>query len=221
MRAWVIGGETGIGEEIARELSIRQYETYVSKQSEVDVRDYHALVKWIDDLGPFDITIYSAGVNIPNFIPNVNLEDLDLVYQVNVIGFVKVLKALVRSQDYGKVIGISSEAHRVAMRGSIAYCSSKAAMAMAIRCAGRELAPNWQILGVAPVVVEDTPITTHTDKYCAEIRGVSEKEIVEDSIKKIPYGRRLTKIEVAGLTCDLLKTTPFLTGVTIDLAGGL
>lgn len=57
-------------------------------------------------------------------------------------------------------VAISSNSARIARRSSMAYCASKAALSMAIRCAARELTGDpCLVYGYEPGLLKDTPMT--------------------------------------------------------------
>lgn len=57
-------------------------------------------------------------------------------------------------------VAISSNSAHIARRQSIAYCASKAALSMAIRCAAREIAGEGRLVyGYEPGLLSGTPMT--------------------------------------------------------------
>jgi pteridine reductase len=106
------------------------------------------------------------------------------------------------------------------MRNSIAYCSSKAALVQAVRCAARELAPHVRVNAVSPAIIEHTPMTTNIDAAVQLQRGWSEEEALEYERKLIPMGRRATKEEVAQVVLQTLAGPQFMTGSNIEITGG-
>ncbi len=219
-RTWVIGGNTGIGKGIADKLKrTNDHLVFVSDEDEVDVRNTFRIADYIRNYAPFDNVIFSAGVNTPCFIESMNSMELQRMFDVNVIGFIKVLNELVRIQGHGTMCAIVSDAANRPMRNSIGYCSSKAALQMAIRCASRELSPNWRIFGVSPGVVYDTPMTRNINDICAKFREIPIEEIEKD-IELTPMGRYISVTEVAELVSQMLNAGPFLSGTTVDISGG-
>ena len=219
-RTWVIGGDTGIGKGIADRLeSTGDHVVLVTSEHVVDVTNGFMIAEYVRCFSPFDNVIYSAGVNVPCFIENLDSDVLQQTFDVNVVGFIRVLNELTRAQRHGTVCAIVSDAANRPMRSSIAYCSSKAALQMAIRCAGRELSPNWRIFGISPGVVADTPMTRNVNEICAEFRKISVEQIEKD-IKLTPMGRYISVTEVVELVYQMLEAGSFLSGTTVDISGG-
>jgi NAD(P)-dependent dehydrogenase (short-subunit alcohol dehydrogenase family) len=118
------------------------------------------------------------------------------------------------------VVAISSDAATHPMRNSMAYCASKAALSIAVRCAARELAPHVQVNAIAPGPVSDTPMATAVDAQVLKIKNWTPEQYEEDIAKGIPMGRRGLKSEVARLTYSVLVSPQYLTGSIIEINGG-
>lgn len=188
----------------------------------------------------FDEIVYCAGVNRLGFIGNLFPDKVNECFDVNVVGFIRLLDKIVERQgsfhvkpkishDYNtyrpvnpvcSIVAIVSDSAYVPMRGSIAYASSKAALAHAIRCAARELAPAYRVNGVAPSTVEDTPMTAAIDEQIPKLRGWTLEKAREYEESLVPMHRRVGKEEVARLTADILEGPDFLTGETVKISGG-
>lgn len=85
---------------------------------------------------------------------------------VNYIGVITVLTAWLEARaEYsetsnGQFVAISSNSAHIARRGSMAYCASKAALSMALRCAARETAEEGLLVyGYEPGLLAGTPMT--------------------------------------------------------------
>jgi NAD(P)-dependent dehydrogenase (short-subunit alcohol dehydrogenase family) len=172
----------------------------------------------------YDRIVYSAGVNNPAMIGSLYASDVASTFAVNVSGFIHMLNALRMSDGdesvQRSIVAVVSDAATVPMRGSIAYCSSKAALAMAIRCAAREMAPWWRVNGVAPGIVADTPMTDRLDDEIPAMRGWTTDEALSYERSLIPMERRCTKAEVAQLVLSVLDGPEYLTGAIIPITGG-
>jgi NAD(P)-dependent dehydrogenase (short-subunit alcohol dehydrogenase family) len=231
----VIGGTSGIGKATVRAADRSDIFDTISAigHEDFDVRSAQSVEQTIRDVGdgnPITHTVFSAGVAslqmIPNLLndslgkPTYRRDEFETVYDVNVFGFLRVLSALSRSFARGRVLAIVSDASRTPMRGSIAYCSSKAALAMAVKVAARELAPMWQVNGVSPCVVEDTPMTDWIDSRVPGFRGWEPEKAREYERASIPMGRRASKEEVADIVITTITGPEFLTGSIIDITGG-
>jgi len=62
-------------------------------------------------------------------------------------------------------VAVSSNSASIARSRSLAYCASKAALSMGIRCAARELANTWlNVWGVEPGWLSGTPMSKEVNK---------------------------------------------------------
>lgn len=226
----VIGGRQGIGQAIT-EMAESQNDDHwrwviATDENEVDVTNPERLDEFATTLSEtghasLDI-IYCAGVNILGKIGELNPQDLMHTYAVNVMGFIMTLDAFKRQYANRRVnvTVIVSDSSRVPMRGSIMYASSKAALAHAVRCAARELAPNWRVNGISPGVVANTPMTDYIDEVVPPLRGWTLEEAQAYERSMIPMGRRAYKHEVAEAAIWATRGPQFMTGSIIDIAGG-
>ena len=226
----IIGGRQGIGKEVWRlaEDEHNDLWRYVvpTSEREVDVRNQPRLLEFAQDLWQtghrnLDV-IYCAGINRLGKIGSLSAADLMEHYEVNVAGFILFLDALKQSHGESRVnvTVIVSDSSRVPMRGSVMYASSKAALAHAVRCAARELAPAWRVNGISPGVVADTPMTDYIDAVVPPLRGWTLEEAQAYERSMIPMGRRALKSEVAEAALWATRGPEFMTGSIIDVAGG-
>ncbi len=185
--ALVTGGGTGIGWGIAAALAgegcrvaITGRRTEVLQQAaaswvgqpamlvhECDVSDrqeVNRLFAWAaEKLGPIDILVNSAGINIKNrMMGNMPPEEWDRVLKVNATGVYNCMYAVLpqmRERQDGLIVNISSiSGRRAAALGGVAYNASKFAMAaLGISVANEEIANNIRVTNIYPGEV-DTPI---------------------------------------------------------------
>jgi NAD(P)-dependent dehydrogenase (short-subunit alcohol dehydrogenase family) len=85
---------------------------------------------------------------------------------VNFIGVMTVLqewlamRSEVGGMKNGQFVAISSNSAHIARRGSLAYCASKAALSMGLRCAARETSEEGVLVyGYEPGLLAGTPMT--------------------------------------------------------------
>lgn len=240
IRTLIIGGTTGIGEAVTQELTLRsensgwERDILTPTVHDLDITNGRS-IDWffMNHPDPIHEVVYSAGINRLGMLGELVPTKIHECYDVNVIGFIRLLDKLVEKQGHPKdyaflnerppkysIVGIVSDSAFVPMRGSIAYASSKAALAHAIRCAGRELAPMYRVNGVAPSTVYDTPMTAQIDKQIPALRGWTEEKTLAYEMSLVPMGRRVLKDEVARLVANVLEGPDFLTGETIKISGG-
>lgn len=235
VKTLVIGGTSGIGQAVVQRLERAAIRDPIMTPdvTECDVTSSFSLHEFFAQSGPFNRIVYSAGVNFLRPLGWLKNPDLEHTFDVNVMGFIRVLDEVVQwrkptlpteTGSYGwrsvSVVAVVSDSATTAMRHSITYASSKAALAHAIRCAARELAPWCRVNGVSPSIVEDTPMTAAVDEQVKRQRGWTAEEAKAYEMSLMPMGRRCTKQEVAQVVCDVLNGPEFMTGAIIPITGG-
>jgi NADP-dependent 3-hydroxy acid dehydrogenase YdfG len=137
---------------------------------ECDVADrgsVERLFAWAANaLGPIDILVQAAGVNIKNrMMSNMTPPDWDRVVAINATGVYNCMYAVLpqmRERKDGLIVNISSiSGKRAAALGGVAYNASKFAMsALGISIANEEAQNNIRVTTIYPGEV-DTPILEH------------------------------------------------------------
>ena len=115
---------------------------------------------------------------------------------------------------------VSSDAAEIPMRGSVAYCASKAALNMAVRTMARELAPLHRINAVAPGMVDGTPMTEYIDETVPVFRGWTPDQARNYERANTPTKRRATVTEVAETIAWVLFGPAQMTGSIVSINGG-
>lgn len=221
MKVWVIGGTSGIGSAISAECWYNGYQS-ISTGTEVDVRYPFGLKDIIDRNDGFDAIVYSAGINRLMHIKSTDMKQVEEIFTINVFGFMNLLRVLENSKTKTKttsVLAISSDAATRPMRTSIAYCSSKAALDMAVRCAAREIAPV-RVNAISPGMTAGTAMTKYIDETVPEMRGWTPQEALDYETSQIPMKRRASPMEIAKIAVAVLTGPAYLTGAIIPVNGG-
>lgn len=215
-RILVIGGTTkGIGSRVLDMIDCTNNQVFVPGPDVLDIRDMIQIREYLDDHGPFDYTLYCAGVKHLAWIRDINMEDVRDTFEVNLFGFVALVRELVHQPTNGRICVITSDAAITPMRTSLDYCASKSALEMAVKIAAREV-PDWQITGIRPSVVSDTEMTDNDIDMIGELRGWSKIEVVQNMRSMIPVD------EVASLAFWLLFQSPHsMSGSIVDIRGGM
>lgn len=233
IKTLIIGGHTnGIGDAFAQHWDMEctspngsrdpfADKAYKPTREELDVRDQAAIVRYFEQHGPFDEIVYSAGISQLKWLRDLTWRDLDRVYDINVAGAILVAAAHADAfpEHAVRYAVVVSDAAHTPMRGSIAYTTSKAALEMAVRNMGRELAPLWTVVGVSPGVVDGTEMTRELAETIPEFRGWTADQAREyEGVP--PIGRRVTKHEVAETLWFALTGPQALNGSIITINGG-
>lgn len=181
-KAIIIGASTGIGREVAKQLSEQGYEVGITARRQELLLDLQAelpgkshimimdisnpgeareqLRELIVTMGGVDAIIINAGVGIPN----PTWENEQTILNTNVNGFVALANF---SFEYfskarrGRLVGVSSIAGVRGGRLATAYCASKAFVSNymeGLRCRAKKEGLNITVTDVIPGFVE-TPMT--------------------------------------------------------------
>ncbi len=192
-------------------------------KEELDVQVADSMTKYVYKNGPFDELVYGAAVNWLEWIPDIIRSNfIHEAFAVNVVGFIEMVSyhELVWPGHLKRIVGITSDAARTPMRGSLVYGTTKAAMSAAIKNMARELAPGCVVVGVAPGMVEDTPMTHKIDAMIPGHRNWTPEHASEYERGARPMLRRITKREVTETIHFALRGPDMLSGSIIEITGG-
>jgi len=178
-RVLIVGARDGsLGQAIADTLGKRSdFEVHTAGQSgdemeTVDVRSPASVVAVMDKVRPHSI-ISTVGVNLGAPIGETGYwHSMRHSWDVNVEGPMRLLDTWIKGTfGYEKgfnqdqtFVAVSSNSAQIARRSSSAYCSSKAALSMALRCAARELGGAPLVYGYEFGLLANTPMTVETEK---------------------------------------------------------
>jgi NAD(P)-dependent dehydrogenase (short-subunit alcohol dehydrogenase family) len=224
-RVLIVGGRSGIGQAFTDHIvaNYPKMEFGVPDQNYLDVTSHKSVKTYFEKNGAFTHIVYSAGINQLAWVTSDRIvHTVWDQFDVNCAGFIGVISEHIRQfpTAYLSAVAVSSDAGRIPMRGSVAYCASKAALNMAVRVLARELAPLHRINAVAPGMVADTPMTDYIDRNLPEFRGWSLEWVRKYEKMGTPTGRRATKQEVAEAIAFLLFGPDQMTGTILDINGG-
>jgi len=239
--AIVTGGTRGIGKAIVLELARRganvafnysksgdeaeALKAEIEKRgvqaiaAQCDVANTEAAAEFVgqvkDAFGTVDFLINNAGITRDTLILRMKEDDWDAVIDTNLKGawnFSKaVLRPMMRNEDGGSILNITSISGVVGMLGQSNYSASKAGMigltkSLAKEVASRKITVNALALGLI-----------ETD-MAAEMN----EEYREKYLTMIPLGRLGNVDEVAEIACFLLSPSAgYITGQVIQADGGL
>ena len=175
--------------------------------------DFVSQVK--DAFGTVDYLVNNAGITRDQLVLRMKEEDWDSVIDTNLKGawnFSKaVLRPMMRNENGGSILNISSISGVVGMLGQSNYSASKAGMigltkALAKEVASRKISVN----ALAPGMVDTDIVTEMNPEYREKI------------LAQIPLGRFATVDEIAQIACFLLSDAArYITGQVIQADGGL
>lgn len=167
----------------------------------------------LDAFGSIDILVNNAGLSIDSPFLDLQEEDWDRVYEVNLKGAFLVSQAVARQMiatDGGVIVNISATTTVLGRPNAANYCSTKAGLNMLTKCMALELGPSIRVNAVGLGFV-DSPL----------VRELYSEEQVHHVIEGTPLKRMTTNEETASFVKLLAsESTSFVTGQTIMFDGG-
>ena len=183
---------------------------------QVDISDYKQVTDFIlkikDRLNEI-ILINSAGTNYNSFAHKADLNAWKRIIDVNLVGtfnMIHYVLPVMREQNYGRIINLSSVVAQIGVQGTSAYAASKAGLwgmskAIAAENSSKGITINTLNLGYFNTgMINEIPI-----------------ELKEAIKAKIPIGNQFGDPENIFEAINFIIKTPYLTGASIDINGGI
>jgi len=165
--------------------------------------------------GTVDYLINNAGITRDQLILRMKEEDWDSVIDTNLKGawnFSKhVLRPMLRNENGGSILNITSISGVVGMLGQSNYSASKAGMIGLTKSLAKEVASKKITVNALALGLIETDMASEMN---AEYR--------EKFLSMVPLGRLGNVEEVAGIACFMLSpSAAYITGQVIQADGGL
>lgn len=223
----IIGGSSGIGEAIVKELSANEsnsvHATYFQNQKESKANNvnYHYLNVLEDDL-IFDFLpseihgiMYCPGsINLKPF-HRIKPDAFESDYQLQVIGAIKVLQAALpklKNATNSSIVLFSTVAVQQGFNFHAQVAASKGAIEGLTRALAAELTPNIRVNCVAPSLT-DTPLAS---------KLLSSDAKREANASRHPLQRFGSAEDIASIASFLVSDkSSWLTGQIIHVDGGI
>lgn len=189
-------------------LELRKFD--VKKSSEVE-----AFFNWLEDKhGHLEVLVNNAGIRRDQIIATMSEEDWDGVMDTNLKGTYNMTKQavlLMMKNRYGRIVNMSSVGGKLGLPGQANYAASKAGQIALSLSVSKEVAKrNITINNVCPGFIE------------TELISDLPEEQVKEYKSQVPMKRFGKVTEVAHAVLFFAsKESSYITGTTIDVAGGL
>ncbi|XP_057657109.1 L-xylulose reductase-like [Diorhabda carinulata] len=231
--ALVTGASQGIGRDIVKQLVkcranviavARNEDLLLSLKKElpsiktitIDLSDWQLTEKTLSNVGPIDLLVNNAGLAILGPLTEVQEEDVDKLFAINVKALINVTKIVVQNlvcrNVPGAIVNISSQASLAGLNNHAVYCATKGAVDAFTRAAALEYGPKK----IRVNAVNPTVIMTDMGKL-----GWSDPAVAEPMLQKIPL-RRFGEVHevVDAVTYLLSDKASMITGSCLPIDGG-
>ena len=193
----------------------------VSRQASID----RAVAETIVAFGGIDILINNAAVFTAAPIVEIDREDYDRTFAINVAGTLFTTQAVARHMiergQGGRIINMASQAGRRGEPLVAVYCATKAAVISLTQSAGLNLIRHGiNVNAISPGVVDGEHwdgVDAFFASYENKAPGVKKKEVGE----AVPFGRMGTAEDLCGMAVFLASAeAEYIVGQTYNVDGG-
>ncbi len=176
--------------------------------------DVDALVDTaIEQFGRFDIMVNNAGITRDATLRKMTEDEFDQVISVHLKGTWNGLKkaaSIMREQNSGAIVNMSSISGKVGMIGQTNYSAAKAGIVGMTKAAAKELAH----LGVRVNAIQPGLIRS-------AMTEAMPQRVWDSKVAEVPMGRAGEPSEVAKVALFLASDlSSYMTGTVLEVAGG-
>ncbi|MCU7552238.1 glucose 1-dehydrogenase [Chitinophagaceae bacterium LB-8] len=201
-----------VAERLSNQYKVicKAYQADISIPEQVD-----GMFDFMDkQLGGIDILVNNAGIETINDALDMPLQEWDRIMNVNLRGAfycAQLAGRRMRAKKQGVILNISSIHDKVARKGLVHYCSSKAGLNMLTKCLALELAEfNIRVMAVSPGAIETEMNSEEIEKFGRERFN-----------NWIPLGK-IGKVDDIAWMCSFLASDKagYMTATEIYVDGG-
>ena len=238
--ALVTGGGTGIGAAVARRLAADGYAVVVTGRRSGPIEEIareieglaivsdtgvaadadRAVAETVTRFGSLDALVLNAGIGGEGSLLDLDPAAFERVFATNVTGAFLVARAAISHllESRGAIVSVASVSALRAAPASLAYCSSKAALAMLTQCIALDhgpagirancICPGWVRTPMADGEMDALGLDSREEAYAAATQDV-------------PLRRASSPEEIAGSVAWLLsEDASYVNGAVIPVDGG-
>lgn len=241
--ALVTGGGTGIGAAVARRLAADGYAVALTGRRPDPIREVaeaigglavtadagveadadRAVAETVARFGSLDALVLNAGVGGDGSLLDLDPAVFEQVVRTNLTGAFLTARAAIPHllSSRGSIVSIASISALRASPSSLAYCASKAALAMLTQCIALDHGPaGVRANCVCPGWVR-TPMADGEMDGLASRLGVSRDDAYATATAEVPLRRPSVADEIATAVAWLLSAeASYMNGAVIPVDGG-
>lgn len=241
--ALVTGGGTGIGAGVARRLATAGYAVTVTGRRQEPIEEVadeigglavvadtgdaddgaRAVAETIERFGGLDALVCNAGIGGEGSLRDLETETWDDVLRVNLTGPFLMARAAIAHlvERRGAIVTVSSAAGLRASPNSLAYCASKAGLAMLTQCIAVDHGPEGVRANcVCPGWVR-TPMADEEMASLGARLGTDPGSAYDACTVDVPLRRAASPEEIAATVAWLLsEEASYVNGAVLPVDGG-
>ncbi len=171
----------------------------------------------LKDFGSIDILINNAGISIDGTVRNLTLKQWNDTLAVNLTApflLAREVLPLMKKNNFGRIINISSVVAKTGVPGTAAYAASKAGLEGFTKATAKEAAKNNITVNTLCLGYFNTGTTGMLHRIPADLR-----EKIQHSIPKDEFGNPSEAARCIIYLCS--EQASYMTGQTLHLNGGL
>jgi len=201
--------EKSAGELAAEGATVIAVRCDVTEEAEVEA----LVARCVEELGSLDVMVNNAGITRDATIRNMTLADFRAVIDVHLQGAwlgTRFAAAVMREQQRGSIINMSSISGKVGNIGQTNYSAAKAGLVGLTKASAKELAH----LGIRVNAIQPGLVRT-------AMTEAMRQDIWEQRLTEIPMGRAGEVQDIANVALFLAsELAGYMTGTVLEVTGG-